>query len=69
MARSGPRGNGGGRPLRVSLAPAALDPARRRLTLLAMCIGQGMILLDNTIVNVVLPAIQRGQRGTRAASR
>ena len=54
MARSRPRGNGGGRPLRVSLAPAALDPARRRLTLFAMCIGQGMILPDNTIVNVAL---------------
>lgn len=44
------------------MAPPAgpLDPARRRLTLVAMCIGQGMILLDNTIVNVALPAIQRG---------
>ena len=37
-----------------------LDRSRRRLTLVAMCIGQGMILLDNTIVNVALPAIQRG---------
>ena len=37
-----------------------LDHSRRRLTLVAMCIGQGMILLDNTIVNVALPAIQRG---------
>jgi MFS family permease len=32
---------------------------QRRLTLLAMCIAQGMILLDITIVNVALPAIQR----------
>jgi len=32
---------------------------RRRLTLVAMCIAQGMILLDITIVNVALPAIQR----------
>jgi MFS transporter, DHA2 family, methylenomycin A resistance protein len=31
---------------------------RRRLTLLAMCIAQGMILLDITIVNVALPSIQ-----------
>jgi hypothetical protein len=41
----------------VSLAPAALDPEGRRLTVLAVCVGQGMILLDNTIVNVALPAI------------
>jgi MFS family permease len=32
---------------------------RRRLTLVAMCIAQGMILLDVTIVNVALPSIQR----------
>ena len=32
---------------------------QKRLTLLAMCIGQGMILLDVTIVNVALPSIQR----------
>jgi MFS transporter, DHA2 family, methylenomycin A resistance protein len=36
-----------------------LDPHRRRLTLVAMCLGQAMILLDNTIVNVALPSIQR----------
>ena len=28
-------------------------------TLVAMCVAQGMILLDNTIVNVALPSIQR----------
>jgi MFS transporter, DHA2 family, methylenomycin A resistance protein len=32
---------------------------RRRLTLLAMCMAQGMILLDITIVNVALPSMQR----------
>jgi EmrB/QacA subfamily drug resistance transporter len=36
-----------------------LSARRRRLTLVAMCFGQGMILLDNTIVNVALPSIQR----------
>jgi MFS transporter, DHA2 family, methylenomycin A resistance protein len=29
------------------------------VTLVAMCVAQGMILLDNTIVNVALPTIQR----------
>jgi MFS transporter, DHA2 family, methylenomycin A resistance protein len=32
---------------------------QRRLTLLAVCIAQGMILLDVTIVNIALPSIQR----------
>ena len=32
---------------------------RRRLTLVAMCVSQGMILLDVTIVNIALPSIQR----------
>jgi hypothetical protein len=39
---------------------AELSERRRRLTLVAMCTGQGMILLDNTIVNVALPSIQSG---------
>jgi MFS family permease len=33
--------------------------ARQRATLLAVCVGQGMILLDVTIANVALPSIQR----------
>jgi EmrB/QacA subfamily drug resistance transporter len=40
----------------------ARDPAevrRERLTLFAMCFGLFMIMLDNTIVNVALPSIQR----------
>ena len=32
---------------------------RQRLTLLAMCIAQGMILPDVTIVNIAMPSIQR----------
>lgn len=34
------------------------DRRRQRLTLIAMCISQGMILLDITIVNIALPSIQ-----------
>ncbi len=44
----------------MSSSPEPPNPARRQLTFLAVCIGQGMILLDNSIVNVALPAIQRG---------
>src|SRR5215217_8094181 len=36
-----------------------LSDRRRVVTLVAMCVAQGMILLDNTIVNVALPPIQR----------
>jgi MFS transporter, DHA2 family, methylenomycin A resistance protein len=47
----------------VSDALSALDDPRvtrrRRLTLVAMCIAQGMTLLDVTIVNTALPSIQR----------
>ena len=45
----------------AEMLPAVeLSERRRRLTLVAMCTGQGMILLDNTIVNVALPSIQTG---------
>ncbi len=40
--------------------PEQASAARReRLTLVAMCFGLFMIMLDNTIVNVALPSIQR----------
>ncbi len=38
--------------------PSLTVASRQRLTLLAMCISQGMILLDVTIVNIALPSIQ-----------
>ena len=38
------------------------------LTLVAMCIAQAMILLDNTIVNVALPSIQHDLVVTPAIS-
>jgi len=41
------------------VAGQPLSSRRRVVTLVAMCVAQGMILLDNTIVNVALPSIQR----------
>jgi DHA2 family methylenomycin A resistance protein-like MFS transporter len=43
----------------VDTGPGKNSAWQRRLTLLAMCIAQGMILLDVTIVNIALPSIQR----------
>src|SRR5580700_966225 len=43
----------------VNAGPGRNTAWRKRLTLLAMCIAQAMILLDVTIVNVALPSIQR----------
>src|ERR1700722_986444 len=43
----------------IHTGPKMNSAWRRRLTLVAMCIAQGMILLDVTIVNVALPSIQR----------
>ena len=43
----------------IRTGPGKNSTRQRRLTLLAMCIAQGMILLDVTIVNIALPSIQR----------
>ncbi len=43
----------------IHTGPGKNSTRQRRLTLLAMCIAQGMILLDVTIVNIALPSIQR----------
>jgi MFS transporter, DHA2 family, methylenomycin A resistance protein len=54
--------------MRFALAPSRRrhigEPRRRRLTLLAMCVGAFMIQLDVTIVNVALPSIQRSLHTT-----
>ena len=39
---------------------------RRWLALVVICFGQLMIMLDSTIVNVALPAIQRDLHFTQA---
>jgi EmrB/QacA subfamily drug resistance transporter len=45
--------------MQVALSPSS-EPARRRwLSLIVVCLAQLMIVLDVTIVNVALPAIQR----------
>jgi MFS family permease len=43
----------------IHTGPGKNSAWQKRLTLLAMCIAQGMILLDITIVNIALPSIQR----------
>jgi EmrB/QacA subfamily drug resistance transporter len=44
-----------------------MTPAQKRLTLIACILGSGIALLDSTIVNVALPAIQRDLGGGLAA--
>jgi len=39
-------------------------PNRRWWTLFAMCFALFMIMLDNTVVNVALPSIQRSLKTT-----
>src|SRR5229473_1801534 len=43
------------------------NQVRRWLALLVVCVGQLMIVLDSTIVNVALPSIQRDLHFTQAA--
>src|SRR5262245_31839077 len=45
--------------LMQTIAVEAEDEARRRWTLIAVCVTTFMLLLDITIVNVALPSIQR----------
>ena len=42
------------------------NQVRRWLALLVVCVGQLMIVLDSTIVNVALPSIQRDLHFTQA---
>src|SRR5207249_7499147 len=44
----------------------AQNQVRRWLALLVVCVGQLMIVLDVTIVNVALPSIQRDLHFTQA---
>ena len=41
-------------------AASPLTPAKRRLALAATICGSGMAFLDGSVVNVALPAMQRG---------
>ena len=51
----------------MKIHPSALRPDPRRwLALVVVCFGQLMIVLDSTIVNVALPAIQRDLHFTQA---
>src|SRR5258706_11048300 len=51
----------------MKIHPSALRPDSRRWpALIVVCFGQLMIVLDSTIVNVALPAIQRDLHFTQA---
>jgi EmrB/QacA subfamily drug resistance transporter len=52
--------------LNNSITRALLGDRRRWLALIVVCFGQLMIVLDSTIVNVALPAIQRDLRFSQA---
>jgi hypothetical protein len=41
----------------AGMAEAALTPARKRWTLLAVILGSGIVFLDTSVVNLALPRI------------
>src|SRR3984885_8400223 len=43
----------------IPVTPPPMDAARNRWTLIAICAGTFMLLVDVTIVQVALPTIQR----------
>jgi EmrB/QacA subfamily drug resistance transporter len=51
--------------MRVRLAPGAVR--RRWIALVVLCVGQLMIVLDATVVNVALPSIQRDLHATQTS--
>ena len=54
--------------MRVRLAvPAAAALRRRWIALVVLCVGQLMIVLDATVVNVALPSIQRDLHATQTS--
>jgi EmrB/QacA subfamily drug resistance transporter len=63
--QTGPARGGSGSPRRPRLG--ITDENRRWWTLGAMCFALFMIMLDNTVVNVALPSIQRGLHATTSS--
>src|SRR3981081_1057823 len=50
----------------MNISSITFGDRRRWLALVVICFGQLMIMLDTTIVNVALPAIQRDLHFTQA---
>jgi EmrB/QacA subfamily drug resistance transporter len=50
----------------IQIVPAAPNPRRRWIALSVVCLGMTMNILDQTIVNVALPTIQRDLHFTQA---
>jgi len=52
--------------MRADRPAPAIDAAARRWTLVSAVLGSGMAFMDGTVVNVALPAIQRGMDASGA---
>jgi MFS family permease len=48
--------------------PAALSDKRKRLTLVATILGSSMALIDGSVVNIALPAIQQALHADAAST-